>query len=271
MLIAQQRSDVRKMPVDLEVCSAKYGLKIHFGKTKVMTWRALVRSPHSLAVGSNTVDILDQAASEKYLGRKLCFEDSQATELRNRIACGWGSFHKHKNELCSKFYSLQDRCRLFDAVVTPSILYACATWALTQKMEKKLITVRRRMLRYVFRLHKMRTQGPDSPLEDWVEFVQRTAHRVDAIAEDHCMDDWVIQYRRRKWRFVGKTARCDDKRWSQIILNWTPNFGFGRSRGAPKTRWSDQLVKFAGGDWMSHAQNEDQWCSSEDIFANWTF
>ena len=88
--------------------------------------------------------------SERYLGRKLCFEGSQLTELKNRIAAGWAAFHKHTAELCSKFYRLRDRVKLFDAVVSPAVLYGSSAWALTQSMEISLKTVRRRMLRYVF-------------------------------------------------------------------------------------------------------------------------
>ena len=68
-------------------------------------------------------------------------------ELENRIRAGWAAFHKNKAELCSKFYCLVDRLRLFDAVVTPVVLYACSTWALKKSREKKLHTEWRRMLR----------------------------------------------------------------------------------------------------------------------------
>ena len=269
ILIAQQRSDIKKMLADLTTVSSKYGLKLHYGKTKVMTWRSLVKPPSSILVGTNDIEILDQAAAERYLGRKFCFEDSQMIELKNRLAAGWAAFHKHKGELCNKFYSLRDRIRLFDAVVTPAVLYGSAAWALTQSMEQKLTTTRRRMLRYVFRLHRGFAPDSDDQLEGWVDFVRRTAHRVDTISQTHCMQDWIISYRRRKWRFAGKIARCQDKRWSHLIVSWLPNSGLGRGRGAPKTRWSDQLVKFAGSDWMQVAADEQVWQASEDIFAAW--
>ena len=34
--------------------------------------------------------------------------------------------------------------------------------------------------------------------------------------------------------------------------------GCGRSRGHPSTRWTDQLVRFAGGDWKSIAMDMKQ-------------
>ena len=80
----------------------------------------------------------------------ICFENCQATEMRNRISAAWGSFHKHKSELCSKVYSINDRVRLFEATVSPTLLYGCATWALTAAMESSLKVLWRRMFRYVF-------------------------------------------------------------------------------------------------------------------------
>ena len=125
--------------------------------------------------------------------------------------------------------------------------------------------------RYVFRLHRQRVGAQADQLEDWVDFVKRTAHRVDTISENAGMEDWVRMYRRRKWRFAGITARRQDNRWSKLILSWRPNFGVGRSRGAPVTRWSDQLEKFAGGEWMQLAADIAQWEDAEDVFAGWGF
>ena len=52
ILVAQQRADVRKMLQDLKETSSKYGLKIHLGKTKVMTWNALVSGSHHVALAT---------------------------------------------------------------------------------------------------------------------------------------------------------------------------------------------------------------------------
>ena len=55
----------------------------------------------SVLVSGREVAILDEAESEKYLGRKLCFGNVHETELQNRLTSGWAAFHKHKAELCS--------------------------------------------------------------------------------------------------------------------------------------------------------------------------
>ena len=131
-------------------------------------------------------------------------------------------------------------------------------------MEHQLQVVRRKMLRYVFRIHRLRDQ--QGTLEGWVDFVQSSAHRVDVIASHHGMEDWVVTHRRRKWRFAGSLARQTDGRWSRQAIGWRPNMGHGRSQGRPRTRWSDQLEQFAGGEWFQLAMDEEQWQIAEEVF-----
>ena len=171
-----------------------------------------------------------------------------------------GNLPHTEQELCSKHYTLHDRCRLFDATVTPTLLYGCAAWALTAKMEQALKTQRRKMLRYVFRLHRRRDEA-------WVQYVQRSAHDVDIVAEKQGMRDWVATYRLRKWRFAGALARKNDNRWSSLLMSWKPADGAGRARARPFTRWSTDFDTFAGGSWIEHAKDEAAWAANEDLFA----
>ncbi len=71
------------------------------------------------------------------------------------------------------------------------------------------------------------------------------------------MIGWIEANRVRKWRFAGEVARQIDSRWSQQAAEWHPNCGIGHAQGTPRTRWEDQLVTFAGGDWMARALDVD--------------
>jgi len=268
ILVSQLRSDIGKMLRDLSAASAKFGLEINFQKTKVMTWSSLAGGHDSVDVFGQSVAILDEEDAERYLGRKLSFGGCHETEISNRIAAGWAAFSQHKSELCCSHYSLSDRIKLFEAAVTPAVLYACSTWTLTGKLESKLQVARRKMLRYVFRLHR---RSANSDPEDWVHYLRRVASTVAEISEQHGMIEWVAEHRRRKWRFAGKLSRVTDGRWSSLILNWKPHEGHGRCAGRPCTRWTDQLEAFAGGDWMTMAADLETWQSAEDVFASWDF
>ena len=56
----------------------------------------------------------------KYLGRKLTFWNPHQIEIESRIAAGLRKFYSFKQELTSPCYSLNDRLRLFQGVVTPN-------------------------------------------------------------------------------------------------------------------------------------------------------
>eukprot|EP00973_Karenia_brevis_P054050 7507876-Karenia_brevis.AAC.1 len=59
-----------------------------------------------------------------YLGRALSFGDWQDIEIENQIDAAWRKYAKHKADLACKRIALKDRLKLFEAVVTPSVLYA---------------------------------------------------------------------------------------------------------------------------------------------------
>lgn len=113
-----------------------------------MTWNYLSQQHVSIDIHGHQVAILDESCSERYLGRKLAFSLLQEVEIADKIASGWAACTKHKSELCCKHYCLRDRIKLFNATVTPAVLYASSTWALTKKMESKPQVTWRRMLRH---------------------------------------------------------------------------------------------------------------------------
>jgi hypothetical protein len=262
IIIAQCQRDIKTMLNQFASRAAFYGLRINFDKTKILTFSDLASGMESIDIGSFAVEVLGAGASEKYLGRKLDMQDHNRAELRNRISSAWAAFHVHKSELCGKFYHIRDRAKLFDSVVTSTALYGCAAWAMTRTMCNELDTARRKMLRYVFRLHRNIKAG-----ETWIEYMQRSAQQLDDLSSSLGLEPWSHLFRRRKWDFAGKVARRTDFRWSQRLILWRPLHAKGRDQGHPKTRWEDELVKFAGGDWMHVAQNVEHWNSLKEGFA----
>ena len=66
----------------------------------------------------------------KYLGKKLRSQNPERTEVNSRIAFVWKNFHSLKQEHIGKKYSLNDRIRLVNGAVTPTVLYGCESWTL---------------------------------------------------------------------------------------------------------------------------------------------
>ena len=246
--------------------ASKFGLTLHYGKTKILTWNALVKPSAQVFINGNAVAVLDEAVAEKYLRRELCFQNSQQAELDHRIAASWAVFHKHKNELCSKSYPLRDRLRLFEATVTPTLLYGSSTWALTMQQEASLVVLRRRMLRFVCRIYCRKDDAGEQ--EDWIDYMSRSAHTVDRISEEHQYESWVLAHRCRKWRFAGRTPCRTENRWSTKLLTWIPNLGHGRLPGRPKTRWSNDIESYVGGNFCEVAVDIRLWSLLEHGFTH---
>ena len=122
------------------------------------------------------------------------------------------------------------------------------------------------MLRYVLRI--FRRKDANGEVEEWVNYMQRSAQTVDTEREQHNIEEWSLSSRRQKWRFAGKTARQADDRWSRLLLEWQPTFGHGRLPGRPKTRWCDSIAAYAGGNWVEIAADVEFWSVLEHGYVN---
>ena len=235
LLVATSKGDVAKMIADLDREASKFGLKMHAGKTKILTSVASLRhSPVSCA--GKDVQILQAGESERYLGRKLSTDDYHNTELNNRLASGWSAFFKLKGALCNRNVPLKDRIALFDSSVTPCVLYACGTWTMTASRDHKLRCTRRRMLRWMIRPAR-------NVSEEWPDYIKRATHTCEALAARYGSTDWMTLQRTRKCNLAAKCALGTDQRWSCRLLHWRPWFRCTQHRdvGHPTKRWTDKF------------------------------
>ena len=130
---------------DLVVAAKKRGLELHPDKTKIMR-NTSCRQITSLRVQGMELEVLPVEGATKYLGRKISFRKNTQVEVTHRIELAWKKFMMLKTELTDKSYPLKNSLRLFNATVTPTMLYGSAAWALTKDMESKIKRTQRRML-----------------------------------------------------------------------------------------------------------------------------
>ena len=110
-------------------------------------------------------------------------------------------------------------------------------------------------------------------LEDWVSYVSRATRVAENQLERANLNNWVVESRRRKWRWAGHVARRHDKRWSHEVLEWTPANG-SRNQGGKRTRWVDDINAYfyfhfssTPEDWLLIAQDQETWKQHENKFA----
>ena len=198
-----------------------------------------------------------------------------------------------------KRYPLGQRLKLFDACITPSVLYGCETWTLTAELQHRLRKTQRHMLRLMLKSGRRKMQQPhdtadvsssssssvstddatvhDEPeevLEPWVDWIQRVTREAEAQMEKANIKSWVELQRRRQHRWAGHVVRMSDGRWTQRILDWQPDPSTGRRQARPRKRWSDDLAahsEFVTGQteicWRFQACDRDSWRALQDGFA----
>ena len=205
----------------------------------------------------------------------------QDMELRQRIRGGWAKFMEHKQELTGKHYSLNSRLKLFDAVITPTVLYGAECWTTTKHLEDILQTTQRKMLRMILgrgrrrieaQIQEDETSGEDvqsnlaeeeipqiaesvneeEEIEPFVDWIRRVTHEAESRLKRLEIKTWVESARARKWRWAARvlcTHGAD--RWARIAYDWDPRTHrdsgrrVARRRAAgPRKRWFDDIGKF---------------------------
>ena len=170
----------------------------------------------------------------------------------------WGRLLAH-----GKHFPLLDRLRLFQATVTPCVLYGAAAWTMTQSRERRLRGAQRKMLRKILGLGRRKLPADDEmesatsrsdsgsssvpsskseDLEPWTEWVVRVTRRAELQAAMAGVADWVTEQRKRKWQWAGHIVRREDARWGHRMLDYVPSGR--RSAGLPVTRWDVSLERF---------------------------
>ena len=151
LLFATSKEQLQKMMYEFKESTEKEGLRIHPGKTKVLSNQCsqCSDSKKEMQIDNIKIEILTISESVRYLAQRITFLQQETTEIKNRIKAAWATFHKYRQELTSKNYMLKHRLRLFDAAITPTICYASGTWAPTKEHERMIQSTQRKMLRLI--------------------------------------------------------------------------------------------------------------------------
>ena len=118
------------------------------GKTKISNNIVGNTGGHMIIFGKK-FDVLPFTSFTDYLGRSLTMDTSHDTEIANHTQKERSKFFFFKSELCGKRIGIKEKFRLFNAVVTPTVLYGSSAWTMSAESSRLLRTSQRRMLRWM--------------------------------------------------------------------------------------------------------------------------
>ena len=215
--------------------AGQVGLRLHMGKTKILSnveYRRGVLAQKEVLVHGSPVEVLPFHGATSYLGRLFSFSDIHGVEIRQRIQKGWAAFGKFREELCGKHYPLAYRMRLFNSVVSSTVVYGSGAWTMTVERENLLRTAFRRMLRKIIGVKRKHH-------ETYLDWITRATHHSEHLAGQHGFENWISLQKQRKFALHAKITGCTDSRWGQVLLHWEPLCT--SCPGRPRNRWQDVI------------------------------
>ena len=132
MLFGKSIDEITRMVEILVEEFAIVGLELNASKTKIIT--NACPDFDFVSISRDMVEIIQEHSHHKYLGRYLSGETAFRgnIEVNHRIQCAWFKFGQHRDVLCNKNVSIQLRLKLFDATVTPTMLFGLAVLPLSK-------------------------------------------------------------------------------------------------------------------------------------------
>ena len=154
-------------------------------------------------------------------------------------------FGQHSKTLCNRNVSIKLRLKLFDSVVSPSLLFGLAVLPLQVSCIDKLNVIQRKMLRKIVGWVRI----PDEP---WNVTMRRMTSKVENALDQSKMKMWSTRLAETEWKFIGRLKSLPLTSWQSRAAfsqpqevedegcEYLPN----RLRGHPLSRWDDRVSAF---------------------------
>ena len=147
LLFATSKEQLQNFMYDFKESTETVGLRIHPGKTKVLSNQSSLSldSKKEMKTDDIKIETLTRSESVRYLGQLNTFQQQETTEIKNRIRAAWATFHKYGQEQTAKNNPPRHRLRLFYAAITPTTRHATGTRAPTKEHEGVVQSAQRKM------------------------------------------------------------------------------------------------------------------------------
>ena len=273
LLTASSLPQLKKLLADLAKTAKTAGLEPHAGKTKILhNGVGYGVGAKKARVANMDIDILSTESATTYLGRSLRLKAGTDEEIGSRISKAWAKFGTLRAELTNKNISIKKRLKLFDATISPTILYACSSWAMTLERQRKLRTTQRKMVRTMTRCH---AHFKGDTTEDYVAWITASTKLAEELTSKYEVKDWVSRQAGIQWKWAERVANRHDGRWTKEVLSWSTVTN--RKQGRPEKRWVDDISKLISKEtgtitndqgWIAWAKNRTCWSKWQEAFVH---
>lgn len=147
-------------------------------------------------------------------------------EVDHRIQCAWYKFSQHRHVLCNKNISIKLRLKLFDATVTPTILFGLAILPLSKASLKKITIVQKKMLRKIVGWIRFGEEA-------WDITMRRMKYRVNQTLQQYPMAWWTRRLATYLWKFAIRVRTSLHECW---IVQSCEAKAKANVRSSPKAR-----------------------------------
>ena len=214
-LISSSFDEMNRQLMSLATECARWGLSVSVAKTKVLTAERVPQPYQRIFLEGTEVERVEGFC---YLGHWIAANATIESEVQariNRASRSWGCLLR--SVMGRKQISGHTKCRLFAAVVIPSLTYGAETWPVANTLLHRLDVFQSRCLRRIWRIN-------------WWDHV-----RTEDVLRRSNQTPISEMVRRSRLRWLGHVLRMSEERIPRRMLGWTP----GRSRppGRPRTNW----------------------------------
>ena len=218
MLLTERKEDMEANLKELKKAMSNWGMKIHWGKTKVMM---VSRKGEECKVCVDGEGI-EQVQNMKYLGAILSADGTCEEEIEQRVGAAARVIGAMRKEVLErKELKKATKMRVYNAIVLPTMLYGSETWTVMKRHESRLGATEMAYLRRVEGVTRM----------DRV----RNADVREAVGQEEVMEK--VKRKQRAWK--EKLEQMEDNRLVKKV--YTEEIAGKRPRGRPRKKWIDSF------------------------------
>eukprot|EP00929_Paragymnodinium_shiwhaense_P046346 TRINITY_DN23593_c0_g1_i6.p1 TRINITY_DN23593_c0_g1~~TRINITY_DN23593_c0_g1_i6.p1 ORF type:complete len:196 (+),score=11.73 TRINITY_DN23593_c0_g1_i6:290-877(+) len=188
------------------------------------------------------VELVRSGSSHKYLGKVLPGDLSNRGQrnFNHRLSCAWLRFHQLQTALLNRKIPVHLRIKLFDSVVSPTVLYSLSTTPLTQTQLAKLDAVQRKMLRRIVGWVREDDEAWNATGSRMKKRLQAALQRQPVAVWSEARDRQTLRLLRRAMAEEAPSIACRAFHWP--LRPTLPRCVAYRRPGRPCCRWTDRLL-----------------------------